>query len=313
LTNSGTLLHSAALPARLKSELHNTFSVMFKSASVSGRRETTVDDLCVIGAGTIGEAIVKSLLKSKYKGRIVATRRHIEKLRELESLGATITSNNSKAAKESDIIFLCVKPNDVESVLKDISKDIRRKIVISTAATIPLEFYKKRVPEAKFVRTMPNIAVLVQESFTAYCCDDDVTTDDKTKVEKILDVMGIPQEVEEKYMDAITALSGSGPGYISIIIEALMYAGLKVGLPRNLSLYSSAQTVLGTGKLALQTSEHVAKIKDMVTTPGGTTIEAIYELEGSQIRQALMRAVEEATKKCRKIRETMMKEAEAEA
>ncbi len=116
--------------------------------------------------------------------------------------------------------------------------------------------------------------------------------------------MGICEEVEEKYMDAITALSGSGPGYISIIIEALMYAGLKVGLPRDLSLHSSAQTVLGTGKLVLETREHVAKIKDMVTTPGGTTIEAIYELEGSQIRPALMRAVEEATKKCEKIRET---------
>jgi pyrroline-5-carboxylate reductase len=153
---------------------------------------------------------------------------------------------------------------------------------------------------------MPNIAALVQESFTAYCCDETFSGEEKEKVKQILDAMGVSEEVEEKYMDAITALSGSGPGYISIIIEGLMYAGLKVGLPRDLALYSSAQVVLGTGKLILETKEHPARLKDMVTTPGGTTIEAIFELEGSQIRQALMKAVEEATKKCEKIREEIL-------
>jgi len=263
------------------------------------------DSVAVIGAGVIGGAIVKSLLKSKYDGKITATeiRRKIEKIKELENLGAAITWDNKKTAKESDIIFICVKPNDVEGVLKEIMEEIEGKLVISTAATIPLGFYKKIVPKARFVRTMPNVAVLVQEAFTAYCCDDDVTSEDKGKVKEILDVMGICEEVEEIYMDAITALSGSAPGYISIIIEALMYAGLKVGLPRELAFYSSAQSVLGTGKLILETGEHAAKIRDMVTTPGGTTIEAIYELEGSQIRPALMRAVEAATKKCEKIRE----------
>jgi pyrroline-5-carboxylate reductase len=261
------------------------------------------DGIAIIGAGVIGGAIVKSLLKSRYDGKITATRREIEKLEELEKLGATIARDNKKAAKESNIIFICVKPNDVGKVLKEISKEIEGKLVISTAATIPLGFYKRIAPKARFVRTMPNVALLVQESFTAYCCDDGVTPEDKSKVREILDVIGICEEVEERYMDAVTALSGSAPGYISIIIEALMYAGLKVGLPRDLSFYSSAQSVLGTGKLVLETREHAAKIRDMVTTPGGTTIEAIYELESSQIRPALMRAVEEATKKCQKIRE----------
>lgn len=265
-----------------------------------------MEKIAVIGAGVIGGAIVKSLLKKGYESKVIATRRDVEKLRELEKLGACISTDNTKAAEEADIIFLCVKPNDVEKVLKEIGKEVEGKIVISTAATIPLQFYKDVAPKTKFVRTMPNIAALVQESFTAYCCDSSFNDEEKRKVKHILDVMGMSEEVEEKYMDAVTALSGSGPGYISIIIEALMYAGLKVGLPRDLALYSSAQAVLGTGRLILETREHPAKIKDMVTTPGGTTIEAIFELEGSQIRQALMKAVEEATKKCEKIREKLM-------
>lgn len=262
-------------------------------------------NIAVIGAGVIGGAIVKSLLKKGYEGSVIATRRNVEKLKELEMLGAKITTNNREAARNADIIFLCVKPSEIRKVLKEIENEIEGKLVISTAATIPIKFYKEIVPKAKFVRTMPNIAVLVQEAYTAYCCDENVTPSDKKKVEELLNIMGVSQEVEEKYMDAITALSGSGPAYISIIIEALMYAGLRVGLPRNLSLQSAAQTVLGTGKLILETQENPAKIKDMVTTPGGTTIEAIYELEGSQIRQALMRAIKAATEKCHKIREAI--------
>jgi pyrroline-5-carboxylate reductase len=261
------------------------------------------DGISVIGAGMIGGAIVKSLLKSGYSGKIIAADCQPERIKAMEELGVAATTDNRKAASGSKIVFVCVKPGDVEKVLKEMSKEIAGKLVISTAATIPLGFYKRIVPEAKFVRIMPNIAVMVQASYTAYCCDEDVTREDKGKVRKLLNMMGICEEVDEKYMDAITALSGSGPGYLSIIIEALMYAGLRVGLPRNVALYSAAQTVLGTGKLVVELQEHPARIKDMVTTPGGTTIEAIYELEGSQIRQALMRAVEEAAKKSQLIRE----------
>lgn len=260
------------------------------------------ESIAVIGAGVIGGSVIKSLLKTGYDGKITAADMQPTKLAELKKLGIAVTSDNKKAAQTSEIIFLAVKPNIVSLVLKDIKKAIEGKLVISSAAAVTVGFCKRLAPEARFVRIMPNLAILVQESFTAYCCDDDVTKEDIEKVETLLGVMGLSMEVEEKYMDAITAVSGSGPGYLSIIIEALTYAGLKVGLPRELALLSTGQTVLGTAKLVLKSGKTAAQIRDMVTTPGGTTIETIYELEGSQVRQALIRAVEAATRKSETLR-----------
>ena len=261
------------------------------------------DRIAVIGAGMMGGAIIKSLVKGKYQGKIIAADFMTEKLGEFEALGVAVTSDNRKAAAEADIVFVSVKPGDLEKVLKGVGKEVKGKLLISTAATVPLSFLKRNVPEAKVVRIMPNLAVLVQASYTAFCCDADVTQKDREKVKALLDMMGLSEEMDEKYMDAITGLSGSGPGYLSIIAEGLVYAGLKVGLPRNIAEKAAAQSMLGTAKLILELPEHPAKIRDMVTTPGGTTIEAVYELESSQVRQALMRAVEQATKKSAQIRE----------
>jgi len=248
------------------------------------------DKITVIGAGMMGGAIVKSLLKSGYQGKITAADIRPERLQEQEKLGAATNTDNRKAAADAEILFIVVKPGDVKKVLTEVKPEVKGKLVISVAATVPLKFVKKFVPDAKIVRIMPNVGALVQASYTAYCCDENVTQADKEKVKTLLNMMGI---------------CGSGPGYLSIIIEALMYAGLKVGLPRNIALTSAAQTVLGTGKLIIELQEHPARIKDMVTTPGGTTIEAIYELEGSQIRQSLMRAIGEAAKKSQLIREQL--------
>ncbi len=261
------------------------------------------ESIAVIGAGMMGGAIAKSLIKSNYRGKITAVDFITEKLKEFETLGVSVTSDNKKAASQADIVFVSVKPGDMEKVLKEISKEVVGKLVISTAATVPISFIKKSVPQAKVVRIMPNVAVLVQAAYTAYCCSSEVTQQDKNKIKSLLNTMGICEEMDEKYMDAITGLSGSGPGYLSIIAEALTYAGLKVGLPRNIAETAAAQNMLGTAKMILDLNESPAKIRDMVTTPGGTTIEAIYELESGQVRQAIMRAVEQATKKSALIRE----------
>jgi pyrroline-5-carboxylate reductase len=263
------------------------------------------DRIAVIGAGMMGGAIIKSLVKGGYKGQISAVDIQVEKLKELEKLGVKIGSDNRKAAEDADIVFVIVKPGDVEKVLKETSKETKDKLLISVAATVPLSFLRKHAPDAKIVRIMPNLGAMVQASYTAYCCESNVTVEDKQKVQTLLNMMGSCDEMDEKYMDAITAVSGSGPGYMSIIIEALTYAGLKVGLPRNIALKAAAQTVLGSAKLVIDLGEEPAKIKDMTTTPGGTTIEAIYQIEQSQIRPAMIRAIEEATKKSAQIREKL--------
>jgi pyrroline-5-carboxylate reductase len=263
------------------------------------------DKITVIGAGMMGNAIIKSLVKGKYAGKITAVDIAPEKLEELEKIGVKISSDSRKSVADADIVFVIVKPGDVGKVLKEISEETKGKLLVSVAATVPLKFLVKNALDAKVVRIMPNLGALVQASYTAYCCGENVTDKDKEKVKTLLDMMGVCDEIDEKYMDAITAVSGSGPGYMSIIVEALTYAGLKVGLPRNIALKAAAHTVMGTGKLIIDLNEEPSKIKDVTTTPGGTTIEAIYQIEQSKIRPAMIRAIEEATKKSQAIREKL--------
>jgi len=263
--------------------------------------------VAVIGSGKIGSAVAKSLVKSRYEGKIIATDLCLERLAELEKLGVVAASDNKKAAEEADIIVICVKPLDVEKVLTDIKDEARGKTVISFAAALRLRAMKKIVPEAHLIRTMPNIAILVQESFTAYCTDPDVTREDISKAEKVLSKLGRFIEVEEKYMDVITGLSGCAPAYLSIILEGLTYAGLEAGLPREIALLSAAQSMVGAAKLVLEAGKQPAEIRDMVTTPGGVTIEGLRELEKVPIRHAFMMAVKAATAKSKRMSEELTK------
>jgi pyrroline-5-carboxylate reductase len=263
------------------------------------------EKITVIGSGMMGGAVIRSLIKGGYEGKITAVDIVLDRLKEFEALGVKTSTDNKKSAGSADIVFIIVKPGDVEKVLEEISQEIKGKLLISVAATVPLGFLKKNAPDAKIVRIMPNLGALVQAAYTAYCCESNVTAQDKEKVKTLLNMMGVCSEMDEKYMDAITAISGSGPGYLSIIIESMTYAGLKVGLPRDIALTCAAQTVMGAGKLVVDLQLDPSKIRDMTTTPGGTTIEAIYQIEQSQIRPAMIRAIEEATKKSQAIREKL--------
>ncbi len=266
-----------------------------------------VRSVAVIGAGVIGGAIVKCLLKSKKVESVIATRRNLDALIPLADLGANISDNNKVAAREADVIFICVKPNDIEHVLREIKEEVQGKLVISTAAVIPISSLESIEPDARYVRTMPNIAAMAGESFTAYTMGNTANLDDKATTESLLNTMGTCMEIEEKYMDAVTGLSGSGPAFVAIVIEALTYAGLKVGLPRELCRRASAQSVLGTAKLIMDNILTPSEIAEMVTTPGGTTIEGIYQIEDGKLRTALMNAVQAATEKSSSIRNNWSK------
>ncbi|MEM1976603.1 MAG: pyrroline-5-carboxylate reductase [Nitrososphaerota archaeon] len=258
----------------------------------------------VIGAGQIGSAIARALAESgKYK--VIASRRSLEKIRDLERVGVELTTDNVRVANASDAIFLAVKPNKVSQVLREISGLLDGKLLISVAAAIPTSRLSSLAPKAKIIRAMPNVGLIVKAGFTAYCRGPNVAESDIKVVQELLGELGAYVEVDEDLMDAITALSGSGPAYVALLIEAMAYAGLKVGLPRDLAYRSSAYTVYGTAKLMLETGMHPSTIKEMVLTPGGTTIEGIFYLEEGGVRTAVMKAVEAATRRAREIAEKL--------
>lgn len=255
--------------------------------------------VAILGGGVLGEAIAKGLSISGYE--VIITEKRAERRNELEKLGFKVTGDNRAAVKEADVLILCVKPKEVEVALKEISEEIKGKILISTAAAVPISFLKKIVPETKIIRTMPNLAVLVREAFIAYSVDSEVTDEDLEVALKVLNVLGKTHRVNEEQMDAMTALNGCAPAYLSLIAEAMMYAGLKIGIERDLALAIVAQAMVGTGKLIRDEKKTPSEICAMVTTPGGVTIEGLFEMESFPIRHAFMRAIETATEKARKV------------
>ncbi len=255
--------------------------------------------VAVIGGGVIGEAVARNLISSGYD--VIVSEKRVERVKDLEKTGLNVTTDNVAAASRAEIVILCVKPKDVEGVLKEVREEIKNKVVISLAAAITLDFLRRIAPEARFIRAMPNLAIIVRESFIAYCLSSDLSSEDLKKAIGVLSALGSANEVDESHMDAITALSGCAPAYLSLIAEAMMYAGLEVGLERNLALTLAAQAMVGTGKLILKGRRAPSEIRDMVTTPGGVTIEGLFELEKFPIRHAFMSAVKAAAEKSRRI------------
>jgi pyrroline-5-carboxylate reductase len=259
--------------------------------------------IAVIGAGTIGGAIAVCL--SEYE--VIATRRNVKKIDHLQDDGVTVTDDNRYASEKAEILLLCVEPKDIPHVLKEIKDQAENKILISFAAAIEIELMKKILPQTKIVRAMTNVGVIVREGFTVYSTDD-LSEDEEKTVEDLFKKMGQYEKVDERYMNGLTGLSGSGPAFVFTILEALMYAGLKIGLPRGLALRAAIQTMIGSSKLILETDIHPSQLKDKVVTPGGTTVEGIFELEENRVRTALIKAVDAATKKAKIITSLLNRE-----
>jgi len=216
-----------------------------------------------------------------------------------EATGGAIAADNAAVAAAAQVLFLCVKPQQVAPVLKGLRGKLSKDhLLISICAGVPLSALAEACgPGPRIVRVMPNTPCLVGAGASAYALGPGATREDGELVARLLGAVGLALEVEEKLLDAVTGLSGSGPAFVFIIIEALADGGVRVGLPRPIALALATQTVLGAAKLTLETGQHPAVSKDQVASPGGTTIAGIQALEAGGLRAALMAAVEAATRR----------------
>ena len=230
------------------------------------------------------------------------TKRNIATLEEMkQEKKIEITTDNKKAAEKADLIVVAVKASDAKHVLHEISTFAAGKIIISLMAAISIKNLQNTLPESKIVRAMPNIAATIGEAMTAYSPDAKLTKEDLERVEFVFGTFGDSIQVPESLMDAVTALSGSGPAYIAVMIESMVSAGLKVGMPRDIAFKLATKTLTGTANLLSEKKMHPAELRDSVTTPAGTTIAGLYELEKGSFRTSIINAVEAATLAAEKV------------
>ncbi len=267
--------------------------------------------LSFIGAGNMAEAMIRGLLRGNVfaPGDVVASGPRPERMRELADAYGIRTTMNNREAASARIVVLSVKPQIFSKVLDEIADAIDPEaFVISIAAGVPVAAIQARLPGGtRVVRAMPNTPALVDAAATAIAGGEHARQSDLDDAKKIFDAIGITVVLDESLLDAVTGLSGSGPAYVFLILEALSDAGVKVGLSRRTAQLLAAQTLLGSAKLLLETNEHPGRLKDMVTSPGGTAITGLHTLEHGGVRTTLMNAVEAATRRSRELGEALLK------
>ncbi len=262
----------------------------------------------IIGAGNMGSALAFGLTRSsKQQCELMIHDQHKEKTNQFSEIHKIVLWNDlaperlAKASKDAQFsIVLCVKPHDLAAVAEQLAGHIpTQTTVISILAGIPLQDIRRQLKltsSEPAVRAMPNIAATVGEAATVLCTDGELTPEQQELSQLIFESVGMAYWSKESLLDAVTGLSGSGPAYIYMIIEALTDGGVKMGIPRLLAKDLAVQTVVGAGTLVKKTGLHPAVLKEQVTTPGGTTIHAIHELEARGLRAMIMSAVETATR-----------------
>lgn len=222
-----------------------------------------------------------------------------------QTVGAKTTAFNPNVPAFARVLLLAVKPDQVGDVLREISGQLSEKhLLISIAAGVTLAKLESALaPGARIIRVMPNTPALIGASATAYALGKSATADDGQLAQRLFSAVGVAYPVKESLLDAVTGLSGSGPAYAYLIIEALSDGGVAAGLPRDIATKLAAQTVAGSAQMVLETGLHPGALKDMVTSPGGTTIEGLHELEKAGVRGALINAVRAAAEKAKKLGE----------
>ncbi len=261
-----------------------------------------------IGAGNMATAIIKGLAASgrSVAGKIYAFDVCRERLDELvRGYGVISAKSGADLCRRAEVLVLAVKPQQINTVLKEVSGHIDgSKLLVSIAAGVNLFQIESRLrKKARLIRVMPNTPLLVGKGMSAIACGTTVLEDDRKFVFGLFGAVGQVIEVEEKLMDAVTALSGGGPAYVFTFIEALADGGVKVGLGRREAILMAAQTVAGAAEMVLATGRHPGELKDMVASPGGTTIQGIHALEKAGFRGQVMSAVEAAFLRARQMAE----------
>ncbi len=262
--------------------------------------------IAVLGAGKLGEALITGMLDAGIvsKKQFIATAAHPERLDQVRAkLDIETTLSNSEAVRKGHLVLVCVKPQTVEEVLRQVTDVLTPShLVISVVASVTTRFIEnildKPVP---VIRAMPNTPCLIKKGMTAISPGQNAAPEHIAQARKIFDAIGRTLILDERHMDAVTGLSASGPAFVYIIIESFVEAGVKVGLPRDVATQLAAQMVLGASSMVLETGEHPAKLKDIVTTPAGCTIDGILELEDGGLRVTLIKAVVRATHRAKEL------------
>ena len=257
-----------------------------------------------LGAGNMGEAMIKGLVGAGlvHAASIAATDVRAERLDQIaRQYGIRAVADNASLVAAADVVILAVKPQIMGPVLREIAPAVTPvKLLVSIAAGVATRTLRELLGKpARLIRVMPNTPALVLEGVTAIARGEGLDADDLDIAQELFGAVGRVVVLEEAHLDAVTGLSGSGPAYVAIVIEALADGGVEMGLDRTTAMTLAAQTVLGSAKLVLETGAHPAQLKDMVASPGGTTIAGIAALEDGGVRRTFINAVERATERSR--------------
>ncbi|WP_263381328.1 pyrroline-5-carboxylate reductase [Granulicella arctica] len=262
--------------------------------------------VAVLGAGKMGGILLQAFLKNNLiaPDQIFATVQHPDRALALSAqFGVTVTTDNLQAAMQADVILLGVKPLQVPAVVEQIRPALNTgKMLLSFAASVKTRSIEDAAGcELAVIRAMPNTPAMIAAGVTALCGGRFVSEQQMAVAQRIFQTVGRTVVVDEKHMDAVTGLSGSGPAFLYIIIEALAEAGVNVGLPRDVATLLAAQTTYGSARMVLETGYHPALLKDQVTTPAGCTVDGILELEEGGLRVTLIKAVKRATQRAKEL------------
>jgi pyrroline-5-carboxylate reductase len=277
-----------------------TYEVVAAAPAMPGLR------VAILGTGKMGGILLQAFLKNNLVApdQLFATVHHAERAQALSAqFGIEVTTDNLAAAQQADVILLGVKPIQVPGLIATIKPALSpEKVVLSIAASATTRSIEEAAGcDIGVIRAMPNTPAMLAAGITALCSGRFASAEQMAMAQKIFSTVGRTVVVDEKHMDAVTGLSGSGPAFLYIIIEALAEAGVNVGLPRDIATLLAAQTTLGSARMVLETGYHPALLKDAVTTPAGCTVDGILELEEGGLRVTLIKAVKRATQRAKEL------------